>query len=162
MSAKPSYMPESAGEAFKHINAVTSPTLDDLKLMVYLEASGQVGYGDLARGAPNDTVAKLLNANGREEVAHAHRVAKAIRAIYGEDFQVPEAKDNPYAKSSVRKLDRTILGGLVKAENNGKTLYDTWADNTRNAEAAELFRQNGIEEAKHGARAREAIGLLGA
>ena len=48
----------------------------------------------------------------------------------------------------------------MKAENNGKTLYDTWADNTKNAEAAELFRQNGIEEAKHGARAREAIGLL--
>jgi hypothetical protein len=50
----------------------------------------------------------------------------------------------------------------VKAENNGKTLYDTWADNTANAEAAELFRQNGIEEARHGARAQEAIGLLDA
>jgi rubrerythrin len=153
-------MPQSAGEAFKHINAVTQPTLDDLKLMVYLEASGQVGYGDLARSAPNEAVSRLLNANGREEVAHAHRVAKAIRVIYGEDFSVPEPKDNPYAKSSVRKLDRTILEGLVKAENNGKTLYDTWADNTANGEAAELFRQNGIEEAKHGARAQEAIALL--
>lgn len=162
MSTRPSYMPDSAGEAFKHINAVTAPTLDDLKLMVYLEASGQVGYGDLATAAPNDAVAKLLNANGREEVAHAHRVAKAIRAIYGEDFPVPEPKDNPYAKSAIRKLDRTILEGLVKAENNGKMLYDTWADNTENAEAAELFRQNGVEEAKHGARAQEAIGLLGA
>jgi rubrerythrin len=160
--SKPSYMPESAGEAFKHINAVTAPTLDDLKLMVYLEASGEVGYGDLARGAPNTAVAALLNANGREEVAHAHRVAKAIRAIYGEDFVVPETKDNPYAKSTVRKLDRAILEGLVKAENNGKTLYDTWADNTKNAEAAALFRQNGTEEAKHGARAQEAIGLLDA
>ena len=78
MPKPPSYMPESAGEAFKHINAVTAPTLDDLKLMVYLEASGQVGYGDLANAAPNESVAKLLNANGREEVAHAHRVAKAI------------------------------------------------------------------------------------
>jgi hypothetical protein len=56
---------------------------------------------------------------------------------------------------------RAILEGLVKAENNGKSLYDTWADNTTNAEAAALFRQNGIEEAKHGARAQEAIGLLG-
>jgi rubrerythrin len=160
MSKPPSYMPANAGEAFKHINAVTTPTIDDLKLMVYLEASGQVGYGDLANGAPNEAVARLLNANGREEVAHAHRVAKAIRAIYGEDFQVPEPKDNPYARSSARKLDRAILEGLVRAENNGKTLYDTWADNTTNAEAAELFRQNGIEEAKHGARAQEAIGLL--
>ena len=157
--SKPKYLPENAGEAFKHINAVTAPTIDDLKLMVYLEASGQVGYGDLAASA-NDAVAKLLNANGREEVAHAHRVAKAIRILYGEDFAVPAPADNPYAKSQPRKVDRAILEGLVKAENNGKSLYDSWADNTANAEAAELFRQNGIEEAKHGARAQEAIGLL--
>src|SRR5258705_9666693 len=122
--SKPSFLPQSAGEAFKHINAVTAPTLDDLKLMVYLEASGQVGYGDLAASAPNAAVANLLNANGREEVAHAHRVAKAIRAIYGEDFAVPTPADNPYAKSATRKLDRTVLESLVKAENNGKTLYD--------------------------------------
>ena len=160
MPKPPSYMPKSAGEAFKHINAVTAPTIDDLKLMVYLEASGQVGYGDLANSAPNETIASLLNANGREEVAHAHRVAKAIRAIYGEEFAVPAPAENPYAKSTPRKLDRAILEGLVKAENNGKTLYDTWADNTANQEAAALFRQNGIEEAKHGARAQEAIALL--
>ena len=160
MSTAPKFMPESAGEAFKHINAVSAPTIDDLKLMVYLEASGQVGYGDLARSAPNDAVAQLLNANGREEVAHAHRVAKAIRVIYGEEFSVPEPAENPYAKSAHRALDRSVLEGLVRAENNGKTLYDTWADNTANVEAAELFRQNGIEEAKHGARAHEAIALL--
>ena len=160
MSKPPSYLPQSAGEAFKHINAVTAPTLDDLKLMVYLEASGQVGYGDLAASAPSEAVANLLNANGREEVAHAHRVAKAIKAIYGEEFAVPAPADNPYAKSATRKLDRAVLEGLVKAENNGKALYDTWANNTANTEAAALFRQNGIEEAKHGARAAEAIGLL--
>jgi hypothetical protein len=158
--SKPKFLPESAGEAFKHINAVTAPTLDDLKLMVYLEASGEIGYGDLARAAPNTGVATLLNANGREEVAHAHRVAKAIRIIYGEDFAVPAPADNPYAKSAARKLDRAVLEGLVKAENNGKALYDTWAENTAIQEAAALFRQNGIEEAKHGARAAEAIGLL--
>ena len=161
MNKLPEFMPESSGEAFKHINAVTVPTIDDLKLMVYLEASGQVGYGDLAASA-SEAVAKLLNANGREEVAHAHRVAKAIRIIYGEDFAVPAPSENPYAKASGTKVTRAILEGLVRAENNGKTLYDTWADNTKNAEAAELFRQNGIEEAKHGARAQEAIGLLDA
>ncbi|HTP78656.1 MAG TPA: hypothetical protein VMJ73_16960, partial [Rhizomicrobium sp.] len=70
MTTPPKYLPASSGEAFRHINAVTSPTIDDLKLMVYLEASGQVGYGDLAASA-NAAVAELLNANGREEVAHA-------------------------------------------------------------------------------------------
>jgi rubrerythrin len=161
MPTPPSYMPESAGEAFRHINAVSAPTIDDLKLMVYLEASGEVGYGSLASSA-NEAVAKLLNANGREEVAHAHRVAKAIGIIYGEDFAVPTPSENPYAKASDTKVTRAILEGLVRAENNGKALYDTWAENTANAEAAALFRQNGIEEAKHGARAQEAIALLGA
>lgn len=161
MNKLPKFMPASSGEAFKHINAVTAPTIDDLKLMVYLEASGQVGYGDLAASA-NEAVAKLLNANGREEVAHAHRVAKAIHILYGEEFAVPAAPDNPYARASGTKVTRAILEGLVRAENHGKTLYDIWADNTANTEAAELFRQNGIEEAKHGARAQEAIGLLGA
>ena len=157
---KPNYLPQSVGEAFKHINSVTAPTIDDLKLMVYLEASGEMSYGELADTAPNDAIAKLLRANGREEVAHAHRVAKAIRLISGEEFAVPSPADNPYARKSGRKVDRAILEGAVKGENNGKTLYDTWADNTKNAEAAALFRQNGIEEAQHGARAQEAIGLL--
>jgi len=159
MTTPPKYLPASSGEAFRHINAVTSPTIDDLKLMVYLEASGQVGYGDLAASA-NAAVAELLNANGREEVAHAHRVAKAIRILYGEEFPVPAPAENPYAKASGARVTRAVLEGLVKAENNGKTLYDTWADHTSNPEAAELFRQNGIEEAKHGARAQRAIGLM--
>jgi len=159
MNKLPKFIPASSGEAFRHINAVTSPTIDDLKLMVYLEASGEVGYGNLAVNA-SDAVAKLLNANGREEVAHAHRVAKAIGILYGEEFAVPAPSENPYAKVSGVSVTRAILEGLVKAENNGKTLYDTWADNTPNAEAAELFRQNGIEEARHGARAQEAMGLL--
>lgn len=162
MSSRPSYMPESAGEAFKHINAVTKPTIDDLKLMVYLEASGKVGYGDLADSAPNKAVADLLNANGREEVAHAHRVAKVIKILSGEDFAVPEEGDNPYAKRSGRKVDRAVLEGLVKAEFNGDTLYQTWADNCSNPEAAALLRQNGVEETKHGKRAQEAIALFGA
>jgi hypothetical protein len=159
--SKPAYLPASAGEAFKHINAVTAPTIEDLKLMVYLEASGEIGYGDLAASA-NEAVAKLLNANGREEVAHAHRVAKAIRILYGEAFAVPTPSENPYARASGAKVTRAILENLVKAENNGKSLYNSWADNTANAEAAELFRQNGIEEARHGARAQEAIALLDA
>ena len=142
--SKPSFLPASAGEAFKHINAVTAPTIDDLKLMVYLEASGEVGYGDLADSAP-EAVAKLLNANGREEVAHAHRVAKAIRILSGEDFAVPAPADNPYAKKSGRKVDRAVLVGLVKAETNGKALDDLWADNPANPEAAALFRQNAVD-----------------
>lgn len=157
---KPSYMPDSAGEAFKHINAVTNPTIDDLKLMVYLEASGKVGYGELADTAPNDKVAQLLSANGREEVAHAHRVANVIKILTGEDFKVPTDADNPYAKKSGRAVDKATLEYLVNAEFFGDKLYHIWADNCSNAEAADLLRQNGKEETKHGKRAQEAITLF--
>ncbi len=50
----------------------------------------------------------------------------------------------------------------MNAENNGNTLYDTWASHTANAEAAALLRQNGKEEVRHGERAAEAMALVGA
>jgi len=96
MSQLPASAPEKAGEAFAHINAVISPTLDDLKLMVFLEASGLAAYYELAESAPNAEVRSLLEANGREELAHAHRVSKVIKILSGEDFPPPNAEDNRY------------------------------------------------------------------
>jgi rubrerythrin len=157
----PANAPESPSAAFAHINAVASPSLDDLKLMVFLEASGQVSYADLARGAPNAEIRALLEANGREELAHAHRVVKVIKLLSGEDFPVPPADANPYARPMEAKVDRAVLQMLVGAEDNGRKLYETWADNTAHAEAAALLRQNAVEEGRHGGRAQEALGLLG-
>jgi rubrerythrin len=162
MSQLPATAPASAGEAFAHINAVTAPSLDDLKLMVFLEASGQSAYFELAETTANPEVRKLLQANGREEMAHAHRVASVIELLSGEPFAPPEARDNPYAKPSGRVVDRALLQYLVTAETNGEALYDTWADNIGHAEAARLLRQNGKEEIRHGERATEAMALLDA
>ncbi len=89
MSQLPASAPPTSREAFAHINAVTNPTLDDLKLMVYLEASGQSAYYELAASSDNADVRRLLEANGREEMAHAHRVAKVIKLLSGEDFAPP-------------------------------------------------------------------------
>ncbi len=50
---------------------------------------------------------------------------------------------------------------LVAAETNGRSLYDVWAENIANAEAAELLRQNGLEETRHGDRAQKALELIG-
>jgi rubrerythrin len=160
MSQLPANAPEKAAEAFAHINAVVSPTIDDLKLMVFLEASGLAAYYDLARSAPNDEVRSLLEANGREELAHAHRVAKVIKILFGEDFPPPSAEDNRYVGPIGRPLDRDLLNYLVTAEDNGEVLYNTWAGNIGNAEAAELLRQNGKEELRHGERAKQAAQLL--
>jgi hypothetical protein len=142
MSQLPASAPRNAGEAFAHINAVVSPTIDDLKLMVFLEASGLSAYDELARSAPNDEVRGLLEANGREEMAHAHRVAKVIKILTGEDFPPPRAEDNRYVGPVGRPLDRDLLNYLVTAE------------------AAELLRQNGKEELRHGERAKQAAQLL--
>jgi rubrerythrin len=160
MSRLPANAPDSPGAAFAHINAVVSPTIDDLKLMVFLEASGQAGYFEIARSAPNDGVRDLLRANGREEMAHAHRVAKVIKRLSGDDFPPPSDDENPYARPSARVVSRELLEMLVAAENNGNELYETWASHTADAEAAALLRQNGKEEVRHGERARQAIALL--
>jgi rubrerythrin len=160
MSRLPASAPDSVGAAFAHINSVVSPTIDDLKLMVFLEASGLCAYEELARSAHNDAVAALLRANGREELAHAHRVAEVIERLTGESFPPPQAEDNPYARPSGLKVDRRILEHLVSAETNGERLYETWATHTSDPEAAALLRQNGKEEIRHGERAAEAIALL--
>ncbi len=160
MSQLPATAPATIGEAFKHINAVTHPTLDDLKLMVFLEASGQSSYLALAEGAPKAGIAELLRANGREEMDHAQRVSQAIRLLHGVEFPPPTAEQNPYAGGPAAPVTRALLEGVVRGEDNGCALYMTWADNTDHAEAAELFRLNAVEETLHGQRAAEAITLL--
>ncbi len=162
MSRLPASAPDSVGAAFAHINAVVSPTIDDLKLMVFLEASGLTAYEDLARSAPNAAIGDLLRANGREELAHAHRLSKVIRQLTGEDFPPPDAGVNPYATPSGRAVDRQILEYLVAAETGGNDLYEIWASHTADAEAAALLRQNGKEEIRHAERAAQAIALLDA
>lgn len=163
MTTLPASAPKSVGEAFAHINAVTSPTIDDLKLMAYLEASGLEGYYGLAAGTENAEIKALLQANGREELAHAHRVAKVVTLLSGETF-VPAAADNPYfsTSSTVRPLERRVLEGLVAAETNGDALYETWAKAIGEGEAADLLRQNGREEIRHAERVSQALALLDA
>lgn len=160
MSQLPPTAPEKSGEAFALIGAVTSPTVDDLKMMVFLEASGLAAYYEIAQSAPTTEIRELLEANGREELAHAHRCSKVIKLLSGEDFPPPKDEDNRYVAPSGRALDRELLEFLVVAETGGDALYQTWADNIGHAEAAELLRQNGKEEIRHGERAKKAAELL--
>ena len=158
----PSGAPETLGAAFAHINSLTSPTVDEMKIMVLLEAAGLELYRGLASGTENATVVALLDHNGREELAHAHRVSKAVEAISGETFLPPAAADNPYLAAALPAMPVTpeVLRGLAKGEFGGENLYESWAANAQNAEAARLFRLNGKEEADHGNRLLEAAALL--
>lgn len=161
-AAIPQGAPTDIGAAFAHINSVTAPTVDDLKIMVLVEAAGLELYGKLAAGTDNAAVAALLQHNGREEMAHAHRVAKAITALCGEDYPPPPASENPYLATKIPETPLTVdkLRGLALGEVAGDTLYGTWAANIGNEEAARLFRLNGKEELDHAARLHEAAELL--
>ncbi|MEY4160310.1 MAG: hypothetical protein RLZZ136_931 [Pseudomonadota bacterium] len=160
----PPQAPTTLSAAFAHINQVTAPSVEDLKIMVLLEAAGLELYRTLAAGTNNPAVAALLENNGREEMAHAHRVAKAILAISGEAYPPPELRDNPYLTEALPQMPVSAerLTGLAHGEFAGETLYETWAANTRNEEAARQFRQNGKEETEHAKRLLEAAALLAA
>lgn len=156
-------IPSSTGDAFAQLNAATKPSINDLKLMVCLEAGGQGYYSRLAANAPNDAVRNLLAMNAREEMGHAERVRKAIMHLSGEDFDVPKPEDNPLhglgADSNIQ-VTRELLQQIAQLELEGDQLYERWANNIGNEEAAKLLRQNGKEEVKHGKRLEEALGLL--
>jgi rubrerythrin len=159
----PSGAPQTLRDAFAHINAVTAPTLTDLKVMVLVEAAGQTLYEVSAEGTSHEGVKALLIANGREEMKHAGRMSAAIKAISGEDFPPPLAADNPYLVDEIPRAELSV-DGLTKtaqAEFAGEALYAGWATSMANAEAAELMRLNGKEEADHGNRLMEAAALLG-
>ena len=89
-------MPQTAEAAGAYVYTVKSPSLDDYKVMVMVEAAGQGFYGALAEAAPTDAIRALLAKNGQEELAHAHRVSRVIKKLYGEDFAVPAPEENPY------------------------------------------------------------------
>jgi rubrerythrin len=154
-------MPKNASEAGAYIFTVTQPTLDDLKVMVMLEASGQGFYAALAEAAPNEEIRALLAKNGQEEMGHAHRVARVIKQLFGEDFAVPGPNENPYyMKPAGLVVSKEMLNGIAQGEAAGEALYDGWATFLGDEEAARQLRQNGKEEAGHGERAQQAIALL--
>jgi len=156
-------MPKTANEAGAYIFTVSQPTLDDFKVMVMLEAAGQGFYAALAEAAPNIEVRALLEKSGREELGHAHRVARVIKQVFGQDFAVPAPEQNPYyMKPAGLAVTPELLDSITQGENAGEALYDGWAAGLDDAEAARQLRQNGVEERGHGERAQLAKAMLAA
>jgi len=159
----PSGAPTTLGEAFAHIGKVTAPSVLDMKVMVLTEAAAMALYYKTAELSDDPRVKDLLQRNGREEMLHAQRAMLAIKAVSGEDFYAPLPEDNPYLADGAFPLGEMTKSGLEKlaqGEFGGEKLYEVWADNTANAEAARLFRLNGGEERDHGNRLLEAAALL--
>lgn len=159
----PEGAPQNLGEAFAHIGKVTAPSVLDMKVMVLTEAAAMALYYRTAELTDDPQVKDLLQRNGREEMLHAHRAMLAIKAVSGEDFFAPLPEDNPYLVGGAFPLGEMTRDGLTKlaqGEFGGEKLYEIWAANTANAEAARLFRLNGGEERGHGNRLLEAAELL--
>lgn len=159
----PDGAPATLREAFAHIGTVTAPTVLDMKVMVLTEAAAMALYYKTAEGTDVAAIVDLLQANGREEMLHAERVSAAIKAVSGEDFVPPQPADNPYLQDGLAPfapITRQALTGLAQGEFGGEKLYETWAANTANAEAAALFLLNGKEETDHGNRLLAAAELV--
>lgn len=163
MHKLPDGVPNTLFEAFAHISGHKSPTIDDLKVLVMVEAAGKRLYEDLALGIENEEVRSILGRNGREEIGHAHRVSRVIGKLTGTDYPVPEAHENPFLVAPPlpkKNVDKATLLGLADAEFGGQDFYDGWAASCTNEDAAALLRQDGREEARHGERLRDAAKLL--
>lgn len=163
MHKLPDGVPNTLFEAFAHISAHKTPSIDDLKVLVMVEAAGKRLYEDLAQGIDNEDVRSILDRNGREEMGHAHRVSRVIGKLTGADYPVPESHENPFLVAPPppkRNVDKATLLGLADAEFGGREFYEGWAASCTNEEAAALLRQNGREEARHGERLRDAAKLL--
>lgn len=162
MQPLPQGAPATLDEAFGYITNLKTPSVEDMKVMVLVEAASKNLYEALADAVADEQAKALLHANGREELAHAHRVARAIGRITGTDYPVPGPEENPYLAAPLPKyeVNRAMLAGLAEVEFNGDNLYGEWANYCGNAEAAALFRANGREEIGHGKRLQQASALL--
>jgi len=157
----PETIPADFAAALAHLQSVERLGLDEMKLMVLLETSGEPLYEKLASLAPEGEARELLLKNGREETAHAHRLKRAIEISTGEAFEIPALDENPYATPPpFPALSPELLVGIEAGERNGDAGYQGWADREPNAEIAELLRQNGREETRHGERVARVAEIL--
>ncbi len=164
MFTLPPDYPSDISGAFGILKTRKSLSLDDMRVLAVIEAAGEEFYLRIARGVRNPQAAALLIQNGREERGHAHRLLKAIVAAGGEPFELPPASENPFIAGLPAEFPATpeFIASLEKGEKDGDRIYQTWADAAANDEVAQVLRQNGREETRHGERDAQVIRLLAA
>lgn len=160
-SNMPETIPADFAAALAHLDTKEELGVDEMKLLVLLETSGEPLYQKLASLAPEGEARELLLANGREETAHAHRIKRAIELATGEPYTIPTMSENPYATPPpFTELSPELLAGFEAGEKNGDAGYQKWADRASSSEIAELLRQNGREETRHGERVARVAEIL--
>jgi len=153
MYALPHNAPANLYEAFAYIGSVRHATIDDLKLMLLLEAAGKEMYDDLAADAADPEIRSLLTECGLDEYLHAERLARVLSLLTNEPYSVPGPEQNPYLVAWQKPtLSAELVENLATAEAGGEALYEGWARSCPHPEAARLLRLNGCEETAHAER----------
>lgn len=161
MHAIPKGAPTALFEAFGYVSSIGHPGLEDLKLMVLLEAAGKEMYDALAGDARDPEVARLLRESGDDELVHARRIGEIIAELTGTRYPVPAPGENPYLEGWIKPdLTVALVTALAEAETGGECLYERWASACGNPMVAGLLRQNGGEELAHADRLRRIVRLL--
>jgi len=162
MSLLPAGYPEQAFDAFDVLKSRKTLSLDDMKVLAMIECFGEAFYYVLAENVQHAEARALLRRSGQEERGHAHRMLKAIRLKSGQSFDLPANDENPFFRFLPTELscDANIIASLEAGEADGDLTYQAWADNEPDAMVANLLRQNGLEETRHGQRATEVRRLL--
>lgn len=164
MLALPAGYPEQAFEAFAFLKSRKQLSVEDLQVLAMIECFGEAFYLVLADGVTQPEASALLKRNGQEERGHAHRLLKAITLKGGAPFTLPANEDNPFFRFVPSQLscDADLMAALEQGETDGDLTYQAWADAETNPEIANLLRQNGVEETRHGERVTRVKQLLAA
>jgi rubrerythrin len=125
------------------------------------ELTGEAFYMLIADLLENEQAAELLRRNGREELAHARRLAKAMSILDGQEWTPPQEFAEAEPVVAPKKLSWKFFNGVYQGELAGDASYEKWASAETNEEVAKLLRLNGREETIHANRVAEVIQLLG-
>jgi rubrerythrin len=147
----------SASQTLAGLEQLDVPALE---LLYKLECSGEDFYNLLADRIGNDEAAELLRRNGKEELGHARRIARAIAIKQRSEFEPSAELQERYAVALPEVIDPAMLPFIVAGEQAGDAGYQVWADNEPDPEVARLLRLNGREETLHGERVAQAIAIL--
>ncbi len=147
----------SAGAA---LNGVDTLDVDALRLLYRLECSGEDFYNGVADRIGDERAAELLRQNGREEIAHANRLRRAIVVKLGHDYEPADEDLVRFPAPLPDEITVDLLPLIVQGELDGDAGYQRWADHEPDPEVERLLRLNGREETLHAERVGQVIAIL--
>jgi rubrerythrin len=154
-------MADDQATVFEQLGAADVLTVPLMEQLWKLECSGEASYLAMAELVADPRAKELLVRNGREEMGHARRIARALSIKVGHEWEPSEELAAPVPVQAPPYLDKEILQMIVQAEFDGDAGYQKWADNEPDPEVERILRLNGREESLHGERIAEVMELLG-